>query len=404
MKFNIVELFAGVAGLSQGFLRTGRFNLLALIDNDKLAVEVFKANFPDHLYIKRDIRNLAPARLRERLEGASINGLLGGPPCQGFSPAGRKNPHDARNNLVRSYKRFVDFLQPDFIVLENVPEIVYHEVFKKLVKDLEKTYKVEICILNSALYGVPQTRHRAFILAYRADINVAPRFPNPSHGFNGKEYFNYYKRKMQKTKGDISDFELLGAAKSITLSPYLNQELSRYKKTAGFVTVEDAIGDLTGLSSGETSTEYLNIASTEYQRQMRSDNGCLANHTARDHNKSTFQLIKKMPEGGDLRDMPKEYWPKSHYSQAYGRLHRRGLARTITTCFHNLGSGRFIHPTDNRTITVREAARLQGFSDEFHFEGTLQEQMKHVGNAVPLHVAQAIANQIWKDLHHIIDV
>lgn len=134
---------------------------------------------------------------------------------------------------------------------------------------------------------------------------------------------------------------------------------------------------------------------TDYQRDVRDDQrGVVLNHVPRRHSGRMMDLIRQIPEGGDLGDADPKLWPQSHYSQAYVRLHSQGVARTVTTFFCNPGSGRFLHYAEDRAITVREAARLQGFRDDFVFEGQQDERMRLVGNAVPLPLAAALAKHI----------
>jgi DNA (cytosine-5)-methyltransferase 1 len=402
-RAGIVELFAGVAGLAQGFLQTENYELLALSDIDKMAREVFRHNYPDLEYISSDIRELKPKQILNAADGRKIVGLLGGPPCQGFSLAGKRNPQDYRNLYIEDYLQFVVALSPDFILMENVPQLLFHEMFETLRGELSKKYDMKFGIFNAALYGVPQTRHRAFILGYHRRLGISPKFPKPSHGFIDKPVYSYYHKKLAYPgNGALTD--ILGADPVVGKMPELiNQTVGSYIKLCSLVTVEDAIGDLKGLDGGCSEQEYQQDAQTEYQRVMREGSGrIIHNHIARYHSKQMLRLMSILPEGGDLRDVSKKYWPKSFYSQAYGRLHRKGLARTLTTHFCNPGSGRFIHPVDNRAITIREAARLQGFRDSFEFLGPQADQMRLVGNAVPVPLASALARQIWADLGNVI--
>lgn len=402
-KLGVVELFAGVAGLAQGFLRTEKYDLIALSDIDEVAKQVFQYNFPDSQYISSDIRDLKPKQIFDKANGRKIVGLLGGPPCQGFSLAGKKNPNDARNLHIEDYLGFVLALDPDFLVMENVPQLLFHEMFETLKNELAKKYDMKFAILNSSLYGVPQTRHRAFILGYHRRLGVSPRFPNPSHGFVGRPMYNYHRKKLE-IPGNGALPEILGADPVIGKMPeLLVSGNTEFENLQPLVTIEDAIGDLAGLDCGCSLQEYPREAQTDYQREARREVANLVfNHNSRHHSDKMQKLFKLLPEGGDLGDVPKKYWPKSFYSQAYGRLHRRGLARTLTTHFSNPGSGRFIHPIDNRAITVREAARLQGFGDEIEFLGSQADQMRLIGNAVPVTLANALACQIWTDVGELI--
>jgi DNA (cytosine-5)-methyltransferase 1 len=402
-KIGVVELFAGIAGLAQGFLRTEKFDLLALSDIDEVAKSVFEHNYPGPKYIRSDIHDLKPKHIFGAADGRKIAGLLGGPPCQGFSLAGKRNPQDARNLYVEDYLRFVRYLEPDFLLMENVPQLLFHDMFTLLRTRLSKNYVMRFAVLNSALFGAPQTRHRAFILGYHRRLSTTPEFPTPTHGFVKKPVYNYHRKRIEPP-GNGATAEILGADPVVARMPELLTIEGNFSgNLTPLVTVSDAIGDLRGLSSGGRAKEYFGEALTQYQRDARADaQGILFNHEARTHTDEMLELIKKIPMGGDLNDIGKEYWPKSHYSQAYGRLHEAGLARTITTHFCNPGSGRFVHQADDRTITVREAARLQGFSDDFELLFSQSDQMRLIGNAVPVPLAKALATQIWAQIGNLV--
>lgn len=383
-KLGLVEVFAGAGGLAQGFLRTGHYDLIALTDIDKVAKQTFELNYPnlDTEYICDDIKNLKrPTRLIKKANGRGVSGLLGGPPCQGFSSIGLRRPDDERNQYIEDYVRFVKVLKPDFLLMENVPQVIFHPQFKALIKALNKNFEVQFTVLNAAQYGVAQTRHRAFVLAYRRDLGVKPAFPAPTHAFTRQQVFNYRRQCMEYSRSKTADKEgILGADPSVVRA--FRETQADYRgvgEVKPLVKVWDAISDLAKRSASS-----------------------VPNHIPRIHQGKLLDLIERIPEGGGLEDVDKKYHPKSHYSQAYGRLHRHGLARTITTWFQNAGSGRFIHPIEPRTLTIREAARLQGFSDDFEFYGTLEDQMRLIGNAVPPLLAQVIADRIWQDLSSVL--
>ncbi|MGC1308180.1 MAG: DNA cytosine methyltransferase [Phormidesmis sp.] len=382
-KLGLVELFAGAGGLAQGFLQTQHYDLIALSDIDEKAKTTFKANYPsrDIEYLCEDIKDLKTNQLLQKANGRSVSGVLGGPPCQGFSLAGLKRPDDERNQYIGDYVRFVKALKPDFLLMENVPQVIFHPQFKALVKALEKDFEIRFTVLNAAQYGVAQTRHRAFVLAFHRRLGITPAFPTPTHAFVKHFIFNYRRQRLENPRNKSADKDgILGADPSVVRA--FKETSAEYRgmgEVKPLITVGQAISDL-----------------VSYQASS------IPNHIPRIHQGKLLKLINLIPEGGGLADVDAQYHPKSHYSQAYGRLHRKGLARTITTWFQNAGSGRFIHPTEPRTLTVREAARLQGFSDTFEFHGNLEDQMRLVGNAVPPVLAQTIADRIWQDLSAVL--
>ena len=393
-KLGVIELFAGAAGLGQGFLKTKKFDLLSLTDTEISAKQTFEANYPDIPYVHENIINLEPSKLKETTKNKTVHGLLGGPPCQGFSAAGHKKQDDERNKLIHEYARFVDFFQPRFLLMENVPQILFHSNFEQFISSLSKNYEVGYTVLNAAQYGTPQTRHRAFVLAYHRDLKVTPTFPMPTHEFIEREVFDYRGRVfLNSSDGAKARLSILGAdSVSRRRTQYSAEFDNAPRKLIPLISVTDAIGDLVDAVNGEAiPTEALSM----YQKRLRNASQVLTNFDIRVHETKMQKRIEMILEGGDLRDITNPYYlPKSHYSQAYGRLHRQGLARTITTFFGNSGSGRFLHPTNQRTITVREAARLQGFDDSFEFHGNRAQQMTLVGNAVPIPLAEALANHI----------
>ena len=398
-RIGVIELFAGASGLAQGFLQAGGYEALALFDIMEVARDSYLKRYPDAVYECRDILGLSERDIRRAVAGQRILGVLGGPPCQGFSLAGLKNPRHDKNALVGHYARLVKRLRPSFLVLENVPQLLYHEQFTNLRAELKRNYRLTYAILNAAQYGAPQTRHRLFAIAYHKDLGIAPTFPEPTHGLAGQSLWSY-RSKRELTLSATTAEELLAA------DPVTRQKLAAQGDLAPIrvadnllplVTVGDAISDLYPISPQATEGAYPKEAQTPYQVAVRGENTALTNHLPRKHYGAPLQIVRAMPEGGDLADIAPALWPsdKKYFSQAYGRLHRRGLARTLTTFFQNAGSGRFYHYEEERTLTVREAARLQGFEDAFEFCGSLQEQMQLVGNAVPVPLAEAIGRHIY---------
>lgn len=399
---NVIELFAGAAGLAQGFSRSGHYETLALFDILQAAQKSYQKRYPHVAYECCDVLNLTGADIMKAVKGKRIHGVLGGPPCQGFSAAGLRNPKHDKNALVGQYVRLVQQLRPDFLLMENVPQLLYHEQFVNLQRELTRDYEFAYTILNAAQYGTPQTRHRLFVMAYHKDLNVHPTWPAPTHGQLNQIIYSYRSKRLTNLSPSTKE-EILGVDSTIQHELWQQREVASQQDLVlqPLVTVGDAISDLYPLLDSAECMPYPQPPFTPYQHFLRRGSSGVTNHIPSVHKGNPLHIVKAMPEGGSLEDVSRELWPpkkSTYYSQAYGRLHRQALARTLTTFFRNAGSGRFYHYEEPRTLTVREAARIQGFDDSFEFLGTFSEQMQLVGNAVPLPLAEALGQQIYRQI------
>ena len=350
MSHTVIDLFAGVGGLSLGFEMEG-FNVVVANEYDASIASAYTKNHPNTKMIVGDITEI---NINETFKPYKhkIDVIIGGPPCQGFSQKGqRKTINDKRNFLFKYYVKVVELIVPKYFVMENVPNLLTSEngLFKKEIIELfgKLGYSLTTGVLNAADYGVPQNRKRAVIIG-----------------------------KLGKT------------------TPSLPQ------KSTKTVTVWDAIEDLSFLNSGEGCEEqqYPHPAKSEYAKRLRSNSAVLHNHVATHHSDLALERMNLIPPNCGKKVLPKEHLTKSIYSGTWTRMVKDEVSVTITTRFDTPSSGQFTHPYLNRAITVREAARIQSFPDTFIFTGTKSSQMKQVGNAVPPLLANAIAKQIKKDM------
>jgi DNA (cytosine-5)-methyltransferase 1 len=370
-EFSVVDLFAGVGGFSQGFMRANlkggdfRFVPKLLVDSDPSASYTFKKNFPQIPYWTKDISKLDGVELLGllKMQVEELDFLIGGPPCQGFSPNGKRWLDDSRNHL---FAKFIDLglhLRPKIVILENVPAALaaYETIANSQIQEIFQGYRVRCKTLNATAFGVPQIRKRAFIVAVRDDLGISD-FDYPAGNFEPLEV-GCESHNLQKSE-------------------------------CAFISVRDAIGDLPSLSAGESidGTGYPIPPASEYQAARRMRSLAIFNHVARSHSKEFQEKISPIRPGTGNAQLPKKKrFSDNYFSQAYARLHPEGVGFTITANFRNPGSGRFTHYQDNRSITVREAARLQSFDDTFIFHGFETDQQRHVGNAVPPLLAEALA-------------
>jgi DNA (cytosine-5)-methyltransferase 1 len=360
----VVDLFSGCGGMSWGLHRTG-FKVLAAIDCWNRALKTFECNHPESKIIQSDITQLDPRTVMATLglQTGELDCLIGGPPCQGFSknvPAAYRFLEDPRNQLFRDFLRFVEVMLPKVVVMENVAEIhnaYAGQVKEEIVESLECLgYEVQVEVLFAPDYGIPQRRRRCFFFASRT--GTRPVFPPVLFGPQER-------------------YTLFGSVK-------------KYR------TAWSAISDLPVLENGEgyEPMDYDREAQNEYQSLMRQNSQVIYDHITRKLNEKQFSRIASLEPGQGIKDLPKELKPQNGYSGAYGRLDMEMVAPTITRWVFHPGSGRFCHPRQIRLLTIREAARLQSFSDDFRFTGTYIEKSHQVGNAVPPLFMQTMAHNI----------
>ncbi len=328
--------------MSYGF-EMAEFECIAGIEYDEFISKSFAKNHPNAYAFCGDIRNMDLDNIKTRIGDVDV--IIGGPPCQGFSLKGkRRGLDDERNFLFKEYIKFVEFFKPKYFVLENVVAMLsdsggfFKNEIKKAFENLG--YFVDVGVLNSLDFGVPQKRKRAiFIGSKLAGIKL----------------------------------------------PQVSSEI---------VTVWDAISDLAYLESGEGEFEskYKFPPQSEYQKKMRKNSKKLYNHKATNHSKIAIDRLKKIPP-----ECGKEYLDEkitSTFGQTWGRLEKDKPSPTIITRFDTPSNGKNSHPFLHRAITPREAARLQSFPDDFIFYGPKSSIIKQIGNAVPPLMAKGIAEHI----------
>lgn len=358
MSWTAIDLFCGAGGLSEGFRQAG-FRILAGNDADAIASSTFTATHSGVEFLPGPIEHISPRDLLDAsgLRVGELDCLVGGPPCQAFSVYNhQRGMHDKRSTLFREYLRIVAGVMPKWVVMENVTGIMSAGdglAVTAICTSLDSLgyNNIDFQILRAEEYGVPQQRRRIFFIGNRLGLPI--RWPEPSHG------------------------------------PGLKR----------FVTVWDAIGDLPRLQNGEAPKGPLGYRSkpkSEYQAYLRGNSIEVTNHAAPRLAPINLRRMKHIKEGGSWRDIPFELLPagmkrarRCDHTKRYGRLRKDGLSSTILTkC--DLHWGAFIHPEQDRALTVREGARLQSFPDSFWFAGSRTQQYVQVGNAVPPLLARQV--------------
>lgn len=392
----VAEVFAGVGSVAQGFARAGGFEIAYLNDIDPVARAAYRANAEsDATYELRDVRTVTGSVIKDAADGRPLAGLLGCPPCQGWSAAGQRNSADNRNRLLKDFFRLVNSVYPLFFVMENVPSVADRAELAAAIATLRGRYRVWVGVLNAASYGLPQSRQRVLVIGYRHDTGITPTSPRPTH-LGSRKVWDYRTQGYVEPSLDTLD-AILGSAPRLGAAKAAQYSMGNYYGTRGaslkpFVTVGEAIGDLEEPDNGRPRSDYA--------RALGADGCKPANHQPWGHGPDLVERMRQVSEG--CRPPVTATNGRRYYSQAYTRLHRDGLARTITTNFHNPGSGRFLHYRLPRTLTVREAARLQGFSDHFVFTGKAGWQERLVGNAFPPLWAEAIARHVATELREVL--
>lgn len=387
-----IDLFAGAGGLSEG-LRQAGFNSLYATEINAAYAATFKKNHPNTLVDNADIRTVDAHAVMGRLglKPGIIDLIAGGPPCQGFSiNAPIRSTEDKRNHLFREYLRFVEVFKPKAILIENVPGLVSFadgatlDAILKCLSDLG--YGVGVRILGAAFYGLPQMRWRSIILGLRGRELPNDAYPKPICSASIKPNF----RTTYK-------------GQSLVVLPDAADAFDSDYASCSFTTVKDAIGDLPELKAGEKYLEggsYPCAPLSAYQERLRMGSIGIYNHQSMGLSKINQERFKHIRAGGNWTDIPIELLPqgmqrarRSDHTKRYGRVEPHGLASTILTkCDPHWGA--FIHYSQDRAFSVREAARIQSFPDRYIFTGTLVEQYAQVGNAVPPQLSEAVGRSL----------
>ena len=345
-----VDLFAGAGGMCLGLQRSGITMVLAN-ELEKRFADTHGANFPDCRMLVGDVADIDFKKEIRILGHERVDVVAGGPPCQGFSTVGRKDRGDPRNSLFRQYLRCVEELSPKYIIFENVSgfrRLYGGEAYDRTVEGLESLGFDHIsAVLDASLYGTPQCRERTIILGWRQGLKPL-ELPKPTHGES--------------------------------LKPP--------------VTLWEAISDLPGLKPSECRTDYECPPRNEYQRLMRHGDPGLKDHMCSNYGDRMRLVMSHVPKGGSIMDVPEELRPKGYFKNTYARLLPDSPAPTITRNFGTPSSSRCIHPFQDRALSTREGARLQGFPDSFIFKGGKGSKNLQIGNAVPPMLAEAIGRCI----------
>ena len=355
---NVIDLFAGCGGFSTGFIQAG-FNISKAVEYDASIANTYHLN---HLTTNTLISDIGLIDNTEFFTENEADIIIGGPPCQGFSMAGARIRggfiDDPRNYLFKHYFNIVKIVKPKIFIIENVKGILTMAkgaIFSEIVNLFSNPanfngdkYFLHYKIVNGLDFGIPQQRERVIIIGAK------------NKDFDIKKFF--YDKKI-KIENQYTDF---------------------FKK----VTVWDAISNV---PEPTANGECLALPSqTSYQKYLTSNNKILYNNTATNHSKKAIHRMHRINQGDNWTSLNEEI--HSVHSGAYGRLEKTGFAPTITTRFDTPSGGKFIHPVYDRTLTPREAARIQSFPDDFIFYGAKSSICKQIGNAVPPKIAYFLAN------------
>lgn len=392
---NVIDLFAGCGGLTQGFHEfrpDGNstepiFRTVGAVELDIAAASTYAANFADeaggvdHIFAGKeegDVRDWDPARL----EGADVDVILGGPPCQGFSGLGKGDANDPRNELWRDYMHVVQKLDPKIFVMENVQPFKNKPEYQQLKDATQRcgelsNYELRVAVLNSADYGVPQARRRTIILATRRDlIGKHPTrrplmHPAPTHA--------------KLTAANPSALPLMSPEGTIERWVPVGTVFDRTPPMTSTTMLPDRECAPLGVClPGEFKTTEL--------------------HIGRRPTPHSLARYRAIPKGGNRHDLPRrlstESWwnHRSGSADVMGRLRWDNPSVTIRTEFFKPEKGRYLHPVENRPITHYEAALIQGFPKEFLWCGSKIQIARQIGNAVPVGLAKAIAEEVYRYL------
>jgi DNA (cytosine-5)-methyltransferase 1 len=373
----IVDLFCGAGGFSWGWQRAG-FDLLACVDNDTTALRSHELNFGGEAgaIVNRDLSKLSPSSFHEQFipSRRDILAIVGGPPCQGWSRVGRGKIkslkgksvdllRDPRNTLYRRFLRYVDHLRPPLFVMENVPgmaSVQGKNIAQKIIDHFTRIgFKASYVAANALWFGVPQDRKRLIFMGVRKDL------------------------RLHLEAADLEKFAI--------------KFRKRFVGMRTTTSVGQAIRDLPHISNGEREDPQAYKSRSRHHNgflelMREGSNGVITDHVCWEQNDQDVRAFKTMRQGQTYVDLDEEFkrYRDDIFTDKYKKLSWSRSAGTVTAhlakdCYTH------IHPAQARTISVREAARLQSFPDSFRFFGNMNARFKQIGNAVPPLMAWGIA-------------
>lgn len=375
-NINYIDLFCGAGGFSLGFKKAG-FKCIGAIDNSKAAIDTHKLNFENCFSLCEDIERVPPELFSKYINFQNVDIIIGGPPCPTFSQIGqpklqslgKKVSEDKRNVLFKNFLEYVEYFQPDYFIMENVPNFItkyegkVYENAIAIINNLKGNYKVSspVKVLNAVEYGVPQNRKRMFLVGHKAKLNYS--YPKPTH-FHPKSDDSF---KLKK-----------------------------------YVTVAEAISDLPKITDDwkiDKVKYSKNINLSPFQKLMRNNTqSYVQNNRCRMSNERAKKLFVFMKQGSRYMDLKPEIRKILPFREDIflDRLKRLDDEKPSWTVIAHIGVDgyMYIHPNEHRTLSVREAARLQSFPDDFIFAGNMGQAYTQIGNAVPCLLAYAIGKSI----------
>jgi len=349
----VISLFSGCGGFSLGFSWAG-FEVMGFLELEEAYRAIYRENFPTVYELGDDIRKLEMEDIQVWKAGlGDVDVIIGGPPCQGFSLSGKRNATDQRNSLFRHYLRVVRELNPKVAIMENVRLLTSMKgpdgklVLDHIYEDFQESgYQVKHFEINAKDYGVPQHRERVIFVATRNDLNIQPSIPWPTHGVS----------------------------------------TSLFSESLPYRSFGDACSDLDFIESGGIS---------------QSD----PFHVAVNHPDHVIEWLWNVPQGKSAHDNEDETLrPPSGYNTTYKRQIWDEPASTVQTTFGMISGCRNVHPFATRSLTIREAARIQSFPDTYKFIGTLGDIRSTIGNAVPPLLSYSIATHVKKEILNLVKV
>lgn len=365
--YKVIDLFAGVGGLSYGFEKDPEFKIVAANEILKPMATAYSLNHPNVKMYNEDISTFGKVKLVNDLgeEYSEIDIIVGGPPCQAYSTVGKRLIDDPRGKLFQEYYRLLVEFKPKLFVFENVTGLLTMangELLQTIVKLFSSLgYKVKYKTLNAADFGAPQQRKRVIIVGTTSSNDF--EFPEETH------------------TGNLSQNSLFGNG----LTPY--------------VTLADALGDLPLLTNENIGYNYISEPQNKFQELMRIEAPeLLLEHEKPNYNSNLISIMNALPEGGTPKDLPLNLRPKSGFGNSYSRLWWHRPSTTITRNLGTPSSARCVHPLVSRALTTREGARLQGFPDSYQFFGSRSQKNLQIGNAVPTFLSIALKNAISRHL------